>query len=94
MKTKLFDLKGIQTGEIDLPPLFNFPYRPEIIKKAFVNIVHRFQNRVDIQPRAELLARIWNTVSIARLEGQKVKDFPFWSGSRSSMCRKADCTSA
>src|SRR3989337_2653130 len=44
MKTKLFDLKGIQTGEIDLPPLFNFPYRPEIIKKAFVNLYsHRFQ---------------------------------------------------
>src|ERR671910_187436 len=79
MKTKLFDLKGIQTGEIDLPPLFNFPYRPEIIKKAFVNLYsHRFQKQGRYPAAGEIVsAESRNTgLGIARLARAKGEGFP------------------
>ena len=78
MKTKLFDLKGIQTGEIDLPPLFNFPYRPEIIKKAFVNLYsHRFQKQGRYPAAGEIVsAESRNTgLGIARLARAKGEGF-------------------
>src|SRR5918997_3172809 len=79
MKTKLFDLKGIQTGEIDLPPLFNFPYRPEIIKKAFVNLYsHRFQKQGRYPAAGEIVsAESRNTgLGIARLARARGEGFP------------------
>jgi ribosomal protein L4 len=34
MNTKLYDLKGNEVSDIELPPVFNFPYRPEVIQKV------------------------------------------------------------
>lgn len=34
MKVKVYDLEGKQAGEIELPPVFNTPYRPDVIKRA------------------------------------------------------------
>jgi len=76
MKTKLFDLKGNETGEIDLPKLFDFPYRPEIIKKAFVNLYsHRFQKQGRYPAAGELVrAETRNTglriAPLARAKGE------------------------
>ena len=78
MKTNLFDLKGNQTGDIDLPLLFNFPYRPEIIKKAFVNLYsHRFQKQGRYPAAGEIVsAESRNTgLGIARLARAKGEGF-------------------
>ena len=78
MKTKLFDLKGNQTEDIDLPILFNFPYRPEIIKKAFVNLYsHRFQKQGRYPAAGEIVsAESRNTgLGIARLARAKGEGF-------------------
>lgn len=34
MKVKIYDLEGKEAGEIELPPLFRTPYRPDVIKRA------------------------------------------------------------
>ena len=36
MNAKVYDLEGRETSNVDLPPVFNFPYRPEVIKKVYV----------------------------------------------------------
>ena len=78
MKTKLFDLKGNQTEDIDLPKIFDFPYRPEIIKKAFVNLYsHRFQRQGRYPAAGEIVsAESRNTgLGIARLARAKGEGF-------------------
>src|SRR6476469_2214436 len=46
MNTSIFDLKGNEQSKIDLPEIFNFPYRPEIIKKVYVNMYsHHYQEQ-------------------------------------------------
>ena len=46
MNTSIFDLKGNEHSKIDLPEIFNFPYRPEIIKKVYVNMdSHHYQEQ-------------------------------------------------
>src|SRR6187399_1707765 len=78
MKTKLFDLKGNQTEDIDLPKIFDFPYRPEIIKKAFVNLYsHRFQRQGRYPSAGEIVsAESRNTgLGIARLARAKGEGF-------------------
>ncbi|MDF0681502.1 MAG: hypothetical protein P0116_11125 [Candidatus Nitrosocosmicus sp.] len=80
MKTKLFDLKSNQTEDMNLPIIFNFPYRPEIIKKAFVNLYsHRFRDRVGTLAAGKSWkegAESRNTgLGIARLASFKEKGF-------------------
>ncbi len=44
MKTKIFTVDGKEKGEIDLPSVFNTPYRPDIINRVFTAIfTHRLQ---------------------------------------------------
>ena len=37
MKVTLKDLRGKEIESLELPSVFNTPYRPEIIKKVYVN---------------------------------------------------------
>jgi len=39
MKVSLKDLRGKDLESLDLPSVFNTPYRPEIIKKVYVNVL-------------------------------------------------------
>ena len=44
MKVSLKDLRGKDLESLELPSVFNTPYRPEIIKKVYVNVLStRFQ---------------------------------------------------
>src|SRR6188472_3472830 len=46
MKTKIVALTGKDSGEIDLPVVFDTPYRPEVIHKVYVNLLsHSFQRQ-------------------------------------------------
>jgi len=38
-KVNIYGLDGNSTGQIDLPEIFNTPYRPDIIRKSF-NVLH------------------------------------------------------
>ena len=38
-KVNIYGLDGKSTGQIDLPDIFNTPYRPDIIRKSF-NVLH------------------------------------------------------
>lgn len=37
MKANIIDLSGNQTGEVDLPPVFDEEYRPDLIKRAVLS---------------------------------------------------------
>lgn len=39
MKVGLKDLRGKQIESLELPPVFSTPYRPEIIKKVYINVL-------------------------------------------------------
>lgn len=44
MKVALKDLRGKEIESLELPSVFNTPYRPEIIKKVYVNVLsNKFQ---------------------------------------------------
>ncbi len=78
MESKIFDLKGKQMESVDLPPVFNFPYRPEVIKKAFVNVnTHHFQKQGRYPAAGEIVsAESRNTgLGIARLARAKGEGF-------------------
>jgi len=41
---KIFNLEGKQTGKMELPPIFETPLRPDVIKRAVLSIQsHRIQ---------------------------------------------------
>src|SRR4030042_5172452 len=41
---KIFDLEGKQAGKMELPPIFETPLRPDVIKRAVLSIQsHRIQ---------------------------------------------------
>lgn len=78
MKSKLFDIKGNVVSEIDLPMIFNFPYRPEIIKKAYINLdSHHYQKQGRYPAAGEIVsAESRNTgLGIARLARAKGEGF-------------------
>ena len=39
MKTKVIGLDGRDSAEIELPAVFDTPYRPEVIHKVYVNVL-------------------------------------------------------
>lgn len=78
MKSVIFDLTGKEVGSIELPAVFNFPYRPEVIKKAFVNLYsHHFQKQGRYPAAGEIVsAESRNTgLGIARLARAKGEGF-------------------
>ena len=78
MNTSIFDLKGNEHSKIDLPEIFNFPYCPEIIKKAYVNMdSHHYQKQGRYPAAGEIVsAESRNTgLGIARLARAKGEGF-------------------
>lgn len=78
MSIKVFDLKGNESSSIELPPVFRYPYRPEIIKRVFVNIdSHRYQPQGRYPAAGEIVsAESRNTgLGIARLARAKGEGF-------------------
>ena len=64
--------------DIDLPPVFNFPYRPEVIKKVYVNLYsHHYQKQGRYPAAGEIVsAESRNTgLGIARLARAKGEGF-------------------
>jgi large subunit ribosomal protein L4e len=78
MNAKVYDLEGRETSNVDLPPVFNFPYRPEVIKKVYVNLdSHHYQKQGRYPAAGEIVsAESRNTgLGIARLARAKGEGF-------------------
>jgi large subunit ribosomal protein L4e len=78
LNVKMFDLKGNEHSTIDLPEIFNFPYRPEVIKKVYVNMdSHHYQKQGRYPAAGEIVsAESRNTgLGIARLARAKGEGF-------------------
>ena len=78
MNSKIFDLNGKEIESVELPAVFDYPYRPEVIKKAFVNInTHHSQKQGRYPAAGEIVsAESRNTgLGIARLARAKGEGF-------------------
>ena len=75
MKTNLLEINGSIVSEIDLPKIFEIPYRPDLIHKAYVSLkTHELQPKgTDPTGSEKTSAQSWNTgrgVSrVARVKG-------------------------
>ena len=47
MKINLKDLRGKEIESLELPSVFNTPFRPDIIKKVYVNVLSTKQGPVE-----------------------------------------------
>ena len=76
MKVTLKDLRGKEIESLELPSVFNTPYRPEIIKKVYVNVLsNKFQPQGRYPAAGEMVsAESRNTglgiARIARVRGE------------------------
>lgn len=78
MSAKILDLKGKEIETVDLPQVFSYPYRPEVIKKAYVNLdTHHYQKQGRYPAAGEMVsAESRNTgLGIARLARAKGEGF-------------------
>ncbi len=78
MSTRVFDLQGNEISTIELPPIFKLPYRPEVIKKVYVNLdSHHYQKQGRYPAAGEIVsAESRNTgMGIARLARAKGEGF-------------------
>src|SRR6476469_502876 len=79
MKVSLKDLSGKQLESLELPSVFNTPYRPEVIKKVYVNVLsHRFQRQGRYPAAGEIVsAESRNTgLGMARIARARGEGFP------------------
>jgi large subunit ribosomal protein L4e len=79
MKAKVTALDGTDSGEIDLPAVFDTPHRPEVIHKVYVNVLSHSYHRQGRYPAAgEMVsAESRNTgLGIARLARARGEGFP------------------
>jgi large subunit ribosomal protein L4e len=79
MKAKVIALDGTDSGEIELPAVFDTPYRPEVIHKVYVNLLSHSYHRQGRYPAAgEMVsAESRNTgLGIARLARARGEGFP------------------
>jgi large subunit ribosomal protein L4e len=79
MKAKVIALDGTESSEIDLPAVFDTPYRPEVIHKVYVNILsHSFHRQGRYPAAGEMVsAESRNTgLGIARLARARGEGFP------------------
>jgi large subunit ribosomal protein L4e len=75
---KVFNLEGNEISSVELPPIFNFPYRPEVIKKVYVNLdSHHYQKQGRYPAAGEIVsAESRNTgLGIARLARARGEGF-------------------
>src|ERR671914_1564959 len=76
MKAKVIGLDGTESAEIELPAVFDTPYRPEVIHKVYVNVLsHSYQRQGRYPAAGELVsAESRNTglgiARLARIRGQ------------------------
>ncbi len=78
MNTKVFDLQGNEISTVELPPIFKLPYRPEVIKKVYVNLdSHHYQKQGRYPAAGEIVsAESRNTgMGIARLARARGEGF-------------------
>src|SRR5829696_786946 len=79
MKAKVIGLDGTESGEMELPVVFDTPYRPEVIHKVYVNVLsHSYQRQGRYPAAGEMVsAESRNTgLGIARLARAKGEGFP------------------
>jgi large subunit ribosomal protein L4e len=78
LNAKILDLKGKEIETVNLPQVFNYPYRPEVIKKTYVNLdTHHYQKQGRYPAAGEMVsAESRNTgLGIARLARAKGEGF-------------------
>jgi large subunit ribosomal protein L4e len=79
MKAKVVALDGGDAGDIELPAVFDTPYRPEVIHKVYVNLLsHSYQRQGRYPAAGEMVsAESRNTgLGIARLARARGEGFP------------------
>lgn len=79
MKAKVLTLDGADAGEIELPAVFDTPYRPDVIHKVYVNLLsHSYQRQGRYPAAGEMVsAESRNTgLGIARLARARGEGFP------------------
>jgi large subunit ribosomal protein L4e len=79
MKAKIVGTTGKDAGEIELPVVFDTPYRPEVIHKVYVNLLsHSYQRQGRYPGAGEMVsAESRNTgLGIARLARARGEGFP------------------
>jgi large subunit ribosomal protein L4e len=79
MKAKVVATTGKDAGEIELPLVFETPYRPEVIHKVYVNVLsHSYQKQGRYPAAGEMVsAESRNTgLGIARLARARGEGFP------------------
>jgi large subunit ribosomal protein L4e len=79
MKAKVVAVSGKDAGEIELPIVFDTPYRPEVIHKVYVNLLsHSYQRQGRYPAAGEMVsAESRNTgLGIARLARARGEGFP------------------
>jgi large subunit ribosomal protein L4e len=79
MRAKIIGLDGAESGEIQLPAVFDTPYRPEVIHKVYVNVLsHSYQKQGRYPAAGEMVsAESRNTgLGIARLARARGEGFP------------------
>src|SRR5687767_1265733 len=79
MKAKVIGLDGTESAEIELPAVFDTPYRPEVIHKVYVNVLsHSYQKQGRYPAAGEMVsAESRNTgLGIARLARARGEGFP------------------
>src|ERR671929_1438977 len=78
-KAKVVALDGGDAGEIELPAVFDTPYRPEVVHKVYVNLLsHTYQRQGRYPAAGEMVsAESRNTgLGIARLARARGEGFP------------------
>ena len=79
MKAKVVATTGKDAGEIELPSVFDTPFRPEVIHKVYVNLLsHSYQRQGRYPAAGEMVsAESRNTgLGIARLARARGEGFP------------------
>src|SRR5881628_3131776 len=78
MKAKVFAVSGKDAGEVELPAVFDTPYRPEVIHKVYVNLLsHSYQRQGRYPAAGEIVsAESRNTgLGIARIARARGEGF-------------------
>src|SRR5919109_5674823 len=78
-KAKVVAIGGSDAGEVELPIVFDTPYRPEVIQKVYVNLLsHSYQRQGRYPAAGEMVsAQSRNTgLGIARIARARGEGFP------------------
>src|SRR5213594_489187 len=77
MKAKVVAVSGREAGEIELPIVFDTPYRPEVIHKVYVNLLsHSYQRQGRYPAGGEGFPRAGQAASVASVRHGRVAHPP------------------